>query len=152
MPSRHFAPWFAVLISLTCALGDARVQAGTGPAQARSEASNADALVQAQEGILVSAMELPVPTKCSYPGLEGGPSLAGAHLSVCVRLKVAATGRVTNASVVKSVPGLDSLALAAARQWQFKPGIENGRPIAMDLLLEFHFGVFSRDSGRTKCR
>jgi TonB family protein len=41
-----------------------------------------------------------------------------------------ATGRMVHATVLKSIPGLDSAAIACVRKWQFFPGVRNGRPVA----------------------
>jgi len=104
------------------------------------------------KGLQYSETTLPTATQCVYPGLAGGPSLSNVRLTVRVRVRVEADGRVSAAEVERSVPGLDSLALTAARSWVFRPGVERGKPIAMDLRLQFNFGAFSRDSGSKACK
>ena len=47
--------------------------------------------------------------------------MALADASVVVEVTVGITGNVLSASTVRSVPGFDEAALAAARQWKFRP-------------------------------
>jgi TonB family protein len=49
------------------------------------------------------------------------PPLALADATVVVEVTVGITGNVLSASAVRSVPGFDEAALAAARQWKFRP-------------------------------
>ena len=48
-------------------------------------------------------------------------------------------GRVADARVVKSIPLLDQSALAAAKQWEFKPAMLNGEPVPVLVMLELEF-------------
>jgi TonB family protein len=49
------------------------------------------------------------------------PPMALADASVVVEVTVGITGDVSSAGIVRSVPGFDEAALAAARQWKFRP-------------------------------
>lgn len=62
--------------------------------------------------------------------------------SVWLSIVVGANGDVTDATVTKSLDaefGLDDEALAASRQWKFKPGTKDGRPVAVRVTLELTF-------------
>jgi TonB family protein len=48
-------------------------------------------------------------------------------------------GRVADARVLNSIPLLDGQALAAARQWEFTPGLLNGQPVPVLIVMELHF-------------
>jgi protein TonB len=52
---------------------------------------------------------------------------------------VGPTGNVEQAHVVRSVPSLDDAALAAIRQWKYRPTIINGMavPIVMKVHVSF---------------
>ena len=51
--------------------------------------------------------------------------------TVMVGALVGKDGRVMDTRIVKSIPPLDSAALAAVRQWIFKPALVNQRPTAV---------------------
>jgi TonB family protein len=53
---------------------------------------------------------------------------AGVDGTVLVQALVGADGRVKDTKIIKSIPALDAAAVAAVRQWVFKPGRSNGRP------------------------
>jgi TonB family protein len=46
---------------------------------------------------------------------------------VVVQVAVGVNGQVVNAATVRSAAGFDELALAAARQWTFRPARIHGR-------------------------
>ena len=62
--------------------------------------------------------------------------------SVWLSIIVGTTGDVTDATVSKSLDaefGLDDEALAASRQWKFKPATKDGQPVAVRVTLELTF-------------
>lgn len=62
--------------------------------------------------------------------------------SVWLSIVVGTSGEVTDATVSKSLDaefGLDDEALAASRQWKFKPGTKDGQPVAVRVTLELTF-------------
>jgi TonB family protein len=62
--------------------------------------------------------------------------------SVWLSLVVDTNGDISEATVSKSLDpefGLDAEALNAARQWKFKPGTKDGRPVAVRITLELTF-------------
>jgi protein TonB len=63
----------------------------------------------------------------------------GTALLDCV---VLADGRVGEVSVTQSLDstyGLDEQAVAALRQWEFKPGTYSGKPVAVRVSVEMSF-------------
>jgi TonB family protein len=62
--------------------------------------------------------------------------------SVWLSIIVGTNGDVTDATVSKSLDaefGLDDEALAASKQWKFKPGTKDGKPVAVRVTLELTF-------------
>jgi TonB family protein len=55
------------------------------------------------------------------------PPMASADGVVVVQVIVGVSGRVVTAATVSSAPGFDEAALAAARQWMFRPARIHGR-------------------------
>ncbi|HEX8723409.1 MAG TPA: energy transducer TonB [Pyrinomonadaceae bacterium] len=67
------------------------------------------------------------------------------NVSGTVRLRavLAASGEVTNLSVVKGLPdGLTEKAIAAARQIKFRPAVKDGRPVSQYVVLEYTFNIY----------
>jgi TonB family protein len=54
---------------------------------------------------------------------------AGVRGQVLVEIHIAADGTVTDAKVLRSVPLLDEAALAAVRQWRYKPTLVSGTAV-----------------------
>lgn len=64
--------------------------------------------------------------------------------SVWVECVVLQDGTVGNARVIRSLDprfGLDDEAIAAAKQWRFKPGTLNGKPVPVVVSIELMFSV-----------
>jgi protein TonB len=62
---------------------------------------------------------------------------------VTVNLIVDAAGRPQNVHIVRGVGmGLDQKALEAVRQYRFKPAIENGKPVLVQVNIEVQFQIF----------
>jgi TonB family protein len=67
-----------------------------------------------------------------------------AHLEgvVAVYIVVDQNGNVINTRVTKSLGlGLDENAIAALRQWKFKPGYKDGKPVAVAVTVEVKFDL-----------
>ena len=61
---------------------------------------------------------------------------------VAVELVVEIDGSVTNVRVVRPLDAeLDDAAVAAVRQWQFKPGMRNGEPVRVAVEAELSFSL-----------
>jgi TonB family protein len=59
--------------------------------------------------------------------------------TVSVAVRVGTDGLVKDATVRKSVPRLDEAALAAVRQWTFRPGRAKGKPVEVVVTITFEF-------------
>jgi protein TonB len=63
--------------------------------------------------------------------------------NVQVYLIVDANGNPSHVRVVRGVGmGLDEKAVEAVRQYKFKPAMQNGRPVAVDLYIDVNFQIF----------
>ena len=59
---------------------------------------------------------------------------------VVLSIEVDQTGRTRNLRVAKGVGlGLDEKAIEAVRQWRFKPGLKNGKPVIVRAQVEVNF-------------
>jgi TonB family protein len=62
--------------------------------------------------------------------------------SVQLRIVVLANGEVGDVTVSKSLDaeyGLDQQAIVAAKQWTFRPGTKDGKPVPVEVTLEMTF-------------
>ena len=63
--------------------------------------------------------------------------------NVLVYLQVDTNGRPTRVRVLRGIGlGLDEKALEAVRQYKFKPAMENGHPVAVEMNVEVNFQIF----------
>jgi protein TonB len=63
--------------------------------------------------------------------------------NVLVNLIVDQNGRPVNVHVIRGVGmGLDEKAVEAVRQYKFKPAMEGGKPVAVELNVEVNFQIF----------
>ena len=72
---------------------------------------------------------------------------------VKVHISISPSGEVTSATMVSGSPMLMSAAIAAVKQWKFKPFLENASPVAVsaDVELDFPAGMSeSETSARNK--
>ncbi len=56
-----------------------------------------------------------------------------------VQALVLKDGTVGGTRVVKSIPLLDEVAVAAVRQWRFKPALSAGKPVAVWVAVPVKF-------------
>jgi TonB family protein len=68
---------------------------------------------------------------------------AGVSGTVMVQVLVGKDGRVKDTRIVESIPMLDAAAVAAVRQWVFKPAQSNGYPVAVWVAIPIMFGPTS---------
>ena len=85
---------------------------------------------------------LPVAVRPVKPGYTS--AAMDAHIEGVVRLDVVVLddGKVGEVTVTQSLDkeyGLDTQAVEAARQWLFKPGTKDGKPVAVRVTLEMMF-------------
>jgi protein TonB len=60
--------------------------------------------------------------------------------TVVLAIVVDASGRATNLQVIRSLGlGLDEKAIEAVKQWKFKPGYKDGKPVAVQAQIEVNF-------------
>ena len=90
---------------------------------------------QLAPGDYVEVEELPeaIGKVAPRPGPEG---VTG---TVLLQALVGGDGRVHDVKVVRSIPGLDSLAVEAVRQWVFKPALNKGKPVAVWVMVPLKF-------------
>jgi TonB family protein len=86
--------------------------------------------------LAVADSALPAVTGTSMPAY---PPLAAGDAVVVTELRVDDHGRVVQAVAVNSVPGFDGAALAAARQWSFRPAQRHGKAVPAFVYLVFGF-------------
>jgi TonB family protein len=111
--------------------GAAAAAAGTFPVQGAASAPVAAGTED--------TVEKPVPTKkveAVYPAEAKEKHVEG---DVELMVKIGADGLVKDATVQKSVPPLDDAALAAIRQWEFRAGRVNGKPVEVMTTITFAF-------------
>ena len=86
-----------------------------------------------------SIVRIPIPIKQVKPEIPD--SLRGIHATVWVKALVGRRGNVWRAEVQKSDGAMfNEPAIAAARQWKFKPAIEYDQPVACWTSIPFRFG------------
>jgi protein TonB len=63
--------------------------------------------------------------------------------NVLVYLQVDEQGRPTHIRVLKGIGmGLDEKAIEAVRQYRFKPAMEDGRPVTVEMNVEVNFNIY----------
>ena len=63
--------------------------------------------------------------------------------NVLVALQVDAQGRPTHVRILRGIGlGLDQKAIDAVSQYKFKPALENGRPVPVEMNVEVNFQIF----------
>ena len=63
--------------------------------------------------------------------------------NVLVYLQVDTNGRPTHVRVLRGIGlGLDEKAMEAVRQYKFKPAMENGKPVIVEMNVEVNFQIF----------
>ena len=90
-------------------------------------------------GQYVYVEELPEATTKVPPVYPAEARRAGVDGTVMVQVLVLEDGTVGECRIVKSVPALDDAAVAAARQWRFKPAMSKGQPVAVWVAVPIRF-------------
>jgi protein TonB len=60
---------------------------------------------------------------------------------VILEVTVDATGHVSEAKILRSIPLLDQAALDAVRQWEFEPALLNGVPVPIIMTTTVNFAL-----------
>jgi periplasmic protein TonB len=85
---------------------------------------------------------LPRPTKEVRPEYTQAALMAGIEGDVLLEVVVLADGKVGDVRVTKSLDseyGLDRQAVEATKQWEFRPGVKDGKPVAVRVQIELRF-------------
>ena len=79
--------------------------------------------------------------KPSYPKAAFHARIEG---TVLVQITIDERGRVSDATVIKSIPALDAAALRCVRQWRFEPARKAGKPVATRAQAPVTFRLFKQ--------
>jgi TonB family protein len=116
-------------------------------------------LLLAQEEPLVAGSEgVPAPkrTKHVQPAYPQEALAQGIRGIVILDIVLDAEGKVESTTVMRSVPGLDEAAIAAARQWEYAPTRVNGKAVRVRVTVPVVFSLalptLSRQSGIPELR
>jgi TonB family protein len=102
------------------------------------------ALLRAEEPPLVAGSEgVPIPKKTKFvrPVYPPEAQAQGIRGIVILELVIDERGHVAQASVLRSIPGLDDAAVVAARQWEFEPVKVDGKPVSVRLTVPITFAL-----------
>ncbi len=81
----------------------------------------------------------PIRTKVVPPVYPEDARAAGIRATVIVEITIDETGRVTKASVLRSIPLLDQAAIDCVMQWEFLPPLLVGRPVPVIMTVTVAF-------------
>ena len=88
----------------------------------------------------VSAPELIYKVEPEFSEEARKAKIAG---NVLVNVWIDANGNPSHVRVIRPLGmGLDEKAVEAVRQWKFKPGMENGKPVTTEVNIEVNFQIF----------
>ena len=73
-----------------------------------------------------------------YPPMAVAAKVTG---MVILEATVSETGRVTNVTVLRSIPVLDNAAISAVKQWRYQPLLLNGAPYPFILTVTLTFSL-----------
>jgi TonB family protein len=113
----------------------------SGSTLAGATAFNWSPVVNAAERDRLTANTLesiPKSSESSYPSLSRQMNVQG---SVLLRALVGADGGIRDLRVLSGPPILVSAALEAARQWRFKPYLQNGQPVETQAKITVNFTI-----------
>jgi TonB family protein len=98
---------------------------------------------EAPPATLRAGVETSVPQRTHYvpPAYPADARAAGIEGTVNVELTINTDGRVSDAHVVRSIPALDAAALAAVRQWEFKPPRNGNTPVKLLYTVQVPFDL-----------
>jgi TonB family protein len=84
---------------------------------------------------------VPVAVTKIGPAYPSDAREAGVDGTVTVAALVCEHGRVVDARVVDSIPMLDPAAVEAVRQWEFRPPLVHGKPVAAWTTIPVKFSL-----------
>jgi periplasmic protein TonB len=94
-----------------------------------------------QFGEYVYVEELPEAVSTVRPVYPDIAREAGVDGVVLVQALVGKDGKVKDVRVVKNIPMLDDAAIAAVKQWVFKPALSNNKPVAVWVAVPVKFAL-----------
>lgn len=86
--------------------------------------------------------EMPVPVRTVAPAYPESARRRKAEGTVLVQARVAKSGKVDRIKIAKdkgAAPDLDTAAVAAVRQWEFKPARLDGKPVVSWVVVPIVF-------------
>jgi len=91
----------------------------------------------------VARQKIDPPKKIKHvdPVYPAAAQQAGVHGDVVIKATITTDGKVSDATVVTSIPLLDDAALAAVRQWEYSPTIVDGVPVSVVMTVTVHFSI-----------
>jgi TonB family protein len=113
------------------------------PALALSALLGALPLAAQEQPLTAGSEGVPVPKKTRHvqPVYPAEALAQGIRGIVILDIVVDALGKVASTSVLRSVPGLDEAAIAAARQWEYEPSKVDGKPVSVRLTVPITFSL-----------
>ena len=98
-------------------------------------------------GEYVSVEELPEAVSPVQPAYPDSARKAGVEGSVVIQALVGKDGLVKDTHVVTSIPALDTAAVAAVRQYRFKPAMNHRNPVAVWVAVPVKFSLAQSPPG-----
>jgi protein TonB len=86
------------------------------------------------KGLLIQRIELPYPTLARAARVQGDVGLSAV---------IDTNGHITNLQLVSSHPMLVPAAIAAVKQWRYKPYLLNGQPVEVETTITVIFTLSS---------
>jgi len=121
-------------------------------------ASAAPPLVAQEEPLTAGSEGVPAPkrTKHVQPVYPPEALAQGIRGIVILEIVLDKQGKVESTTVIRSVPGLDESAIAAARQWEYTPTKVDGKPVRVRVTVPVVFSLalptLSRQTGIPELR
>ena len=106
-------------------------------------AAGAAPLFAQEEPLAAGSEGIPVPKKTKHvqPTYPQEALAQGVRGIVILDIVVDTQGKIESTSVVRSVPGLDEAAIAAARQWEYEPTKVSGKPVRVRITVPITFAL-----------
>ena len=106
-------------------------------------AAGAAPLFAQEEPLAAGSEGIPVPKKTKHvqPTYPQEALAQGVRGIVILDIVVDTQGKIESTSVVRSVPGLDEAAIAAARQWEYEPTRVGGKPVRVRITVPITFAL-----------
>ena len=100
-------------------------------------------LLAQEEPLTAGSDGVPVPKKTKHvqPVYPAEALAQGIRGIVILDIVIDAQGKVASTSVLRSVPGLDEAAIAAARQWEYEPTKVKDKPVSVRVTVPITFSL-----------